>query len=457
MRRDFAWLSTVCCIACTVAPPVDEDGSSTTSITSTTVVADDTTLDVDGTTTPTLESTTVDLDTTASEATTDETTTTGPPPACDEPDGMFGGDCPETSPFCVGGECVPCSTDDVLTMCAQAPQLVCDRSGACVVCSEENTDACEGETPTCDPETNTCAPCTEHAQCGPSACNLFTGACVAGPVITVGPGQQQPNLTSAVTALGGAGGTILVYDGIYNESVTIGGGAVVAFLANAGDTPEWQRTMGAGGAPQLRVTSASTVLLDGIDFRGNTSLVDPALRADGASLWVDRSAVAQNEGVAVRAESAATLVLRNCFLSGAVDLPVLSVDTSSTVDIRYSTLGAGLGDATAVLCDGSSMVTASDSIILSRGSGPEVDCATLTADHSAGNSLLPGSANVEVGAVVTTWFNNYNNGDFHLSPSGETTFMNIAEWNDGDPLVDIDGMARSGVSGTSEHAGADLP
>lgn len=400
-------------------------------------------------------STTVDVDTTETPETSDTSTTTGPPVDCGDPDGTYDGECSGTAPFCVGGECVPCSTDDSQTMCPN--DLVCDSSGACFVCNDDDDDACGGTTPYCDPQSHTCVPCTEHAHCGASACNLFTGACVAGNVITVGNTQDQPNLISAVAALGGGGGTIIVYEGTYNEAVTIGGGVVVAFLANQGSSPEWQRTMGAGGAPQLRVTGNSTVLIEEIEFRGNTSSVDPALRVDGASLWVDRSVVAQNLGVAMSAENGATLMLRNAFLSGVVDLPVLNAETASTVEIQYSTLGASLGDATAVLCDGGSTVTASDSIILSRGGGPGVVCPMFTADHSAGNGMLAGSDNAEVGAVVTTWFTSYNDGDFHLSASGQTTFMNVARWDDGDVVVDIDGMLRSSADGTAEHAGADLP
>jgi hypothetical protein len=62
-----------------------------------------------------------------------------------------------------------------------------------------------------------------------------------------------------------------------------------------------------------------------------------------------------------------------------------------------------------------------------------------------------------VGAVDVEWFSNYDAGDFHLSGTGQTTFMGIAQWNDGDVSVDIDKMDRSGVEGTMEHAGADLP
>lgn len=400
---------------------------------------------------PTVSTTEV-VDTTVNPETSETSETTGPPPFCDEPDGTFDGICEGTAPFCVGGECVGCTPDGSQTTCPD--DLVCDESGACVVCNDQNDAACGGTTPYCDPATHTCVRCSEHAHCGTSACNLFTGACVAGPVVTVGMGLPQPNLVSGVTALAG-GGTILVSDGIYNEAVTIGGGTVVAFLAAPGSAPEWQRTMGAGGAPQLRVTGNATVLIDEIEFRANTSAVDPALRVDGASLWVDRSVIAGNEGVALSAENGATLMLRNSFLGGAADLPVLN-GQAAMIEIQYSTLGAGLGDATAVFCDGG-MVTVSDSIILSRGDGPEVECATFTADHTAANTVLPGSDNAEVGAVVTTWFTSYNGGDFHLSATGQMTFMNRAQWNDGDPSVDIDGTARAGSDGTAEHAGADLP
>ena len=45
-----------------------------------------------------------------------------------------------------------------------------------------------------------------------------------------------------------------------------------------------------------------------------------------------------------------------------------------------------------------------------------------------------------------------------LSPAaGETEFDGVAEWNTGDPLVDIDGDARPKLDATADVAGADVP
>ncbi|MCA9708827.1 MAG: hypothetical protein KDK70_23485 [Myxococcales bacterium] len=392
---------------------------------------------------------------------TDTDSTTGPPPPCDEPDGTYGETCTGNNPFCVGGQCVPCNNGVQLTTCDEAPLTVCADSGACVLCSSEEPDACTGGTPVCDDATHTCVRCSEHAQCGPSACNLFTGACVGGMVVDVGGGLMFTTLGAAVAAVGaGGGGTIIVHAGTYNETITVSGDEV-AFLANPGDGVEWQRTMGAG-APQLRVTGGATVLIDEIEFRGNTSVVDAAVRVDGnmSRLWMDRSTMAQNAGVAVSTEGSGELVLRNCFVAGANDLATVNVETNATADLQYTTVGANLGNAVGLVCDGSGPVTASDSIILSRGMA-DVDCVTFTADHSAGNSMLPGTDNVSVGATSTTWFGGYSTGDFHLSGAGQDAIMEIGEWNEGNPLddpsVDIDGDPRAGVEGMMEFPGADLP
>lgn len=421
---------------------------------------DDTTVGMETMTTttePMATDTIIDVDTTATDDGTDTSTTTGPPVDCMEADGELGAVCPENVPFCVDGTCVGC-TNPLAGGCAEtgAPGGdVCDDSGACVVCNENDATACSDGTPACDPMTNLCVPCTEHTQCGMSACNLFDGTCVAGPVVTVGVGQ--PDLASAVTGLGGGGGTIIVVQDTYDETVIVNGGATIAFLAELGQTPVWQRTLNAG-APQLRVTGGSTVLIDGIDLRSNDSAVDPALRVDGAGsrLWVDRSAIVQNVGQAVSAESSATVVLRNCFVGGAVDLAAINV-AASNLDLQYSTVGAGTADALAIGCAGASTVTVSDSIVISRGDGPEVVCAPLVATRSASNTAFPnGMDNQEVGGTMTGWFAGYNTGDFHLTMEGQGVFEGIARWNDDDASVDIDGQDRSGVEGTPEHAGADF-
>jgi hypothetical protein len=264
---------------------------------------------------PETMTTTIDLDTTATAGMTDTTADTGPPPTCDEPDGTFEGACEDPRPFCVGGECVECSSGDPLTTCAVAPETVCDPDGACVVCSSEDFSACMGETPYCDTSTGTCVPCTEHAQCGTSACNLFTGACVAGLVVNVAAGQSLSDALVMVTP--GGGGTIIVSQGTYDVPLVVTGSVTVAFLANGDDRPVWQRTSGSGS--QLRTTGGATVLVDGFDFRLNPTSSDPVIRVDetDSRLWVDRSIIAQNAGAGLRADFDGLAMLRNCFVLGA--------------------------------------------------------------------------------------------------------------------------------------------
>jgi hypothetical protein len=434
------------------ADPVPADGSGSSGTESTSIGVSETTV---GDSQSTTASTTVDLDTTAS-----VTMTTGEPQSCESDQ-----DCDDGArPFCspVLQECVSCSgMPQPHEACESAnPAFPACSEGACVECTAGVTTLCTGNTPVCDEATNTCARCTDHAQCGEAACNLFTGACVDGPTVTVGPaGADYTTLGGAVSAVtASGGGTIVVAQGIYDEAITINEGTVVAFLANDGDRPEWQRTSGVA-APQLRVTSGATVLVDGFDLRLNTAFVQPAVRADNGSLWLDRTIIAQNAGVPLSAESTMNVVVRNGFIAGTVDIAAVSV-TSASVRFEYTTVGGGLGDSRAVVCDPGSNVTVSDSILVTRGGLPEVSCVTLSATHTVSNTALPmpGEGNVTVGATVTAWFTGYNTGDFHLTPgAGVPIFMGIAEWNEGDPRVDIDGQPRSGVDGLAEHAGADHP
>jgi len=445
MTRTRAWVSFVFSVGCASdLPDVVTDGSSTTSSAGVSSSEVGTTVDPDATTTQDESS----------------SSTTGLLPVCTGPDGTYGQECPEDAPFCVGGMCVGCNADDDLTDCANAPEApgsVCDEDGRCVVCTPDDPTTCSGNTPVCEPETNTCVPCTEHDQCGVAACNLFTGRCVEGMVINVvqGPGVLQ----AAVNTLSATGGgTIIVHDGTYDEAIIVRGG-IVAFLAAPGASPDWRRTQGVG-APQLRITGGVRVLVDGIDFRLNGSGSDPAVRVDNSTsqVWLDRSTIAQNSGVGVRVETGAELMMRNCFVGGDANVDALEVITNATATVLYSTLAAEFGSSSALSCDGTATVTVSDSILLARDSDVEVECASLNADHTATNMMeLMGDGNVPVGATDETWFANYNTGDFHLINAGPATFMDIAQWDPGDPTVDIDGNPRPDQGPSLDFAGADVP
>jgi hypothetical protein len=403
--------------------------------------------------------TTIDLDTTATDEGTDTTSTTGPPVDC-----MSVSDCMDVpgEPFChpEDMECVSCSDmpePDVACTDADDTHPYC-LDGACVACTMSEQCSGDPSMPVCDDVVHECVICTEHDQCSPEACNLFTGACVAGPVVTVGPsGQEYTTLTAAVAFISmGGGGTVVVHAGTYNEPVTIGSMDIVAFLANGADRPNWQRTMDSG-APQLRVTGGATALMDGLDVRSNSSISDPALRVDGPSfLWVDRGIIVQNAGDGVLVEDGAELMLRNSFLAngnGSIEINVVD----STIDVSYTTIAANFGASGGIVCTLLSTATMRNSIVVSRSANPEVMCDPLAVTYTGSEMMITGMGNMPVGDLVEGWFTSYNGGNLHLTMEGETTFMGIAEWNVGDPRVDIDLEPRVGVDGMPEHAGADLP
>lgn len=388
-------------------------------------------------------------------ASSEGSSTTGPIPCvsddeCTEPE----------APFCgTMGECGTCDgTSDPDAACASAdPGLPLCVGGACVQCTAAAPEACTGTTPICDDATNTCVPCVEHGQCGEAACNLFTGACLpadADAIAHVGPGEEFASLTLAVASIpSGSQGTVIVHVGMpdYNEAVTVGGGRVVAFLAapDAVSSPGWIQSA-AGGGPQLTVGAGSTALLDGLRLSGNAD--DLGLRATGGQVWVDRSRIVQNSGGGIVAEAGADLRMRNCFVGGAAaDVDAVAID-GSALDMLYTTVGGGTvlgGRARALYCSGATTVDVRNSILVSADPMPEVECA--------GAALTTSTTEADVGNLNITWFDGYATGDFSLSPSGATTFADVAQWTTGDPPADIDGDLRPTVDGTSDYAGADVP
>lgn len=387
------------------------------------------------------------------ESSSSESSTTGPMPC------LGNEDCPDAAaPFCepVSGECVACDgTDDPDGACAGIdPGLPLCVGGACVACTAENPAACTGLTPICDDATNTCVPCTEHGQCGEAACNLFTGACLpADAVVHVGAGQDFSTIGAAVDSFDVmTEGTIIVHGGDYNESVTVDGSRVLAFLAaELGpkvEPPRWIRS--AGTLPQLTVADA-TVLMDGLQVSGNQSSTPPGLRVDGGRAWVDRSRIVGNDGGGIVAESAAELVLRNCFVGdGNTNSTDAITITGATLTMLYTTAGAAANTgmaARALYCDGGGQADVRNSILVSFDAGPAVECPGLTIADSA--------TETELGMLSSTWFEDYGTGDFHLTMSAPIAIANAARWETGDPPTDIDGDPRPAVDGSPDYAGAD--
>jgi hypothetical protein len=379
-----------------------------------------------------------------------ESSTTGPVPCAGDED------CPDAAaPFCAvgSGACVACDgTDDPDAACAGVdPSLPLCVGGACVQCTEANATACTGKTPVCDEASNTCVPCTAHDQCGEAACNLYVGACLpADAVVHVGPGEEHATLGEAVAVFGPEEqGTIVVHAGTYNEAVTVGSGRVLAFLAAPGDLPLW--ILAPSTTPQLTAGPGTTVLVDGLQLSGNGSSADPGVLVNGGQAWLDRTRVVQNSGGGIVAQSNAELVLRNCFVGGGTEVIGVEVIDASARVVYTTVVASTFMSTPAFGCTSPGMVDIRNSIVVSQGgsSPDELSCA--------GADVVTSATEADVGSADILWFVDFNGGDFSLSGTGATTFADIAQWQTGDPLTDIDGAPRPASDGTPDHAGADIP
>ena len=401
----------------------------------------------------------------------ESSSTTGPMPCSPEEP------CTDVAaPYCNASRvCVPCNEAplpaDADTACAMvAPQTPVCLDGTCVQCTPANPSACENPTPVCDSTSNECVLCTAHDQCGPAACNLYTGACLpADAVVHVGgnPMVDTPNfpsLNAAVISFDGDGaqGTILVHPGMpdYDEAVTVDGGRVLAFLAAEQgpgiNPPQWS---GNGeDQPQLVVTDA-TVLMDGLQLSGNGSSDVPGLRVSGGRAWLDRSRVVQNTGGGILAEMGAELTVRNCFVGGNVADVDAIVLNGSTLDMLYTTVVAGNGDlgetSTSLTCAAPLTVDIRNSILVAvEDEVPEIDCAGATITFTASENATMGEGNDTLGNLEAGWFVDLTT-DFHLGPAAPIDITTTAQWQDGDPATDIDGDSRDMAA--LDYAGADVP
>lgn len=407
-------------------------------------------------TTPTSTASLDTLDGSGTSSSDSSSSTTGPVPCASTEDCTDPG-----APFCgPSGVCVACTgTDDPDGACAglDATAPVCV-NGACVQCTAASTSVCDEQLLVCDDATNTCVSCVEHAECSSGACQLGTGRCFPpGDVVHVdgNGGQSFPNVTMAVASVGAGEHRVIVVHELDGElpylgSVLIDQAKTVALLAAAGESPIIQ---GTGGNPGIRVAGGSAALyVDALEV-SNAAVTGVAI--DGGYAWLDRARIVGNDGGGILVTTGGELTVRNCFVGGDIsDVPALEVQ-GSTATILYTTVGAGFGDASALTCSGAFNVDARNSLFAARTDLPEVQCAGASIDYSGAELDLAGT-NVMVGNMSTTWFTAFASGDFHLNmpPIAVAT---TAQWELGDPPIDIDGDARPNTDGATDFAGADRP
>lgn len=332
-----------------------------------------------------------------------------------------------------------------------------------------SNDDCSGPEPICNGD-GECTACTEHAQCGEAACNFYTGECLSERIVHVGPGLEFDALEAAVasfTMLTAMEGTIIVHarDGSYRDTVVVDGGRTIAFLAYENDRPVWDNDE--SDTSPLSVSGVdSVVLLDRMTLTGSSEQVSGLHVTNAARAWVDRSRIVDNWGDGVLVTSGADVTFRNCFIGDdQIGANAVEID-GGTATILYSTLAAGVWDAAALSCSSPmSPILVRNSILVAQGNPDllgnalDVNCSDVNMSNTATESFVSGKDNENVGQMVFPWdwFVGYGAGDLHLQNDGLTTFADVARWQIGDPLTDIDGEDRSGVDGAADYAGADLP
>ena len=455
---------TLPCLACILAACTGDDAPASSDSTSaadtsgsgTSESATESTTATTGPTSTTMTGSATESMTGSTMTTTVGTSTTTGPVGCSDSD-----ECTDPSaPVCVNDNCVPCTSDEQCeAKDAAAPACrteVGDGMGQCVQCTAANPLACDGDTPVCDDAAGGCVGCSFHEQCPDSACEIATGACFDTACVQEVDADGGQDFTTIESAISDEC-VVIVHernsDVPYQEHLNIDG-ISVALIAADGEQP---RLTGTGGNPSLTVSGSGVAYVQGLNIRQNDV---EGVFVDGGSVYLDRSAIVSNDGGGIALTGGAYALVRNCFVggngNGGPNSTALRL-AGSNADILYTSIVRN--DATSndsLVCDGGSNVTVRNSLLLGRDSS-SVACTGATVDNSVADEDLGGAGNLIEGSLDNGWFADVFTGDFHLTAAGETEFTDVAQWQAGDPLVDIDGNARPTVDGTADVAGADIP
>jgi hypothetical protein len=144
-----------------------------------------------------------------------------------------------------------------------------------------------------------------------------------------------------------------------------------------------------------------------------------------------------NRGVSI---DNATLRAQNSAISRNADGGPGIYAIDATFEITYSVLAgnnSSVGPDTMVCLTAPSGFVR-NSIVAGMATNSVSNCGALTWETNAVDTAGLGASNESVGAYQAGWFLAPNDGDFRLTASGQSEFENIAQWQDGDPLTDIE-------------------
>ncbi len=435
----------------------------------------------------------------------DSSGSSGEPVACDGPDGEPAAECSEGAPFCLGGTCVGCDeVGDGAAACAAVsgttPVCVADTCSACTEHEQCGSGACRRATGECFPEANRLFVDNTDPNCGAGSgaqdspiCQVTTAMdvidgqagtepwaiFVAGspnpylgtvdpssgrPIAIIGPSQglaatidggqgfgldlwaQSPEnyvahatLRGSSAVRGGGGGCALDLADVAITGAGVGiqtGGCEIGVRRSLiADNFDTNVVVGLGGVfttDRVLIEDASTgMVVEGSALLGRTRVsghfVGGGIRVDGGTLVMVNSIVHQNE-----------------YENDGIEL------VGGQLTLTYSTIVGALE------CTGGATAAIRNSIILGHATEAGLVCPVATVESSVVNQGEgQGQGNVVASAdelpMIFVDAAQYG-GDYHVLP--DSIPAGVAVWQDGDPLLDIDGDERPGLQ---DYAGADIP
>jgi hypothetical protein len=404
------------------------------------------------------------------------------------------------TPYCQEGVCVGCvdaGGDDFCAVGVAPETPACDaESGACVACDAALRSVCTGATPVCG-SAGACEACTEHGQCPDTACHInptdpLAGSCFApdevrwvnNTAICPGMGTEAQPSCSLVASLGG------IPDGANRVIKVVASGVPITQRPET-TGPYTVAILGVNGVPVLNGNPASAggALVNGggaLTYIQNLRLVDNplshGLTCASGQVWIDDTEIAGNAGWGIFDTAPCNLTVRRGTLhhnetggirlfGGTLDLVNATIavngDGSSGpgIDLQFASINALY--STIVGNDGAT----SDSITCNMAEGVlrnsivqgvsnfsiSLDCFGFMFTRNAlDNSNFAQGTNVLVPVYNSIQFVDPANGDFRLEAPPLSPFGDVAQWEEGDPVLDADGTPRP-TDGSLGYAGIDEP
>jgi hypothetical protein len=265
--------------------------------------------------------------------------------------------------------------------------------------------------------------------------NAITGAAGADQVVVRLTGSnyalsQLLEVTDDEVAILGSGSQVISRNG--DPVITVSSSGIVYFS-------ELAVANGSGNGVNC---SGTSIWLDDTEVRNNAQVgLDIS---GGCAAHLRRTVVRANAGGGMVVDGATTsLAMENSVVGdnvGAAAGPGVRV-ISADIAITYSTVVSNgtFANPDNIECLSGAGGEVRNSIFSGPNGNSIITCAGLSWDYNAMDTSGLGGTNDNVGMYDAAWFVSPGTGNYGLSSAGEPEFMDIAQWQDGDPLADFEG------------------